>query len=59
METTANTLTLEVTRALPPDQQVPGTDTTEAQGHVTAVWHLPDGGEGRAPFVLLVSDTVR
>ncbi|NEA62464.1 1,4-alpha-glucan branching protein [Streptomyces sp. SID12488] len=58
-------LTLQVTRVLPPEQptrseqlaqpeqQDPGLDPTEARGHVTAGWRLPDGSEGRAPFVLL------
>ena len=59
VETVASSLTLHVTRTLPsPEQQAPGIDTTEAQGHVTAGWRLPDGQESRAPFVL-VHDTVR
>ncbi|WP_330288155.1 maltokinase N-terminal cap-like domain-containing protein [Streptomyces sp. NBC_00576] len=59
VETVAGSLTLQVTRTLPtPEQQAPGIDTSEAQGHVTAGWRLPDGSEVRAPFVL-VGDTVR
>ncbi|MDX3751097.1 maltokinase N-terminal cap-like domain-containing protein [Streptomyces sp. AK08-02] len=52
-------LTLQVTRVLPPEQsaqpeqQASVIDPTEARGHVTAGWRLPDGSEGRAPFVLL------
>ncbi len=58
--TVAGSLALQVTRVLSsePEQQTPDTGTTEALGHVTAGWRLPDGSEGRAPFVL-VSDTVR
>ncbi|WP_405535601.1 1,4-alpha-glucan branching protein [Streptomyces sp. NBC_00075] len=57
VETPARTLTLAVTRILSPEQQDPAAGATEAQGHITAGWRLPDGGEGRAPFVRLVRDT--
>lgn len=58
--TVASSLALQVTRVLSPEpeQQTPATGPTDALGHVTAGWRLPDGSEGRAPFVL-VNDTVR
>ncbi|MFE7777102.1 1,4-alpha-glucan branching protein [Streptomyces sp. NPDC057445] len=45
--------TIEVTRVLQQGRQVPRTDTTEARGHVTAGWRMPDGGESRGLFVVL------
>ncbi|WP_055526798.1 maltokinase N-terminal cap-like domain-containing protein [Streptomyces graminilatus] len=63
------TLHLQVTRVLRPEQPTeqqterPAADTrtAEARGHVTAGWRLPDGGEARAPFVILgpLGDTSR
>lgn len=50
--TVAPGLTLHVTRRL--DAAAP---TPEARGHVTAVWHAPDGTENRAPFVLFSDAT--
>ncbi|MEW2115945.1 1,4-alpha-glucan branching protein [Streptomyces sp. NPDC005474] len=48
------TLALRVTRVLPsPEAGAAGSDPTGPLGHVTAGWRLPDGGEGRAPFVLV------
>ncbi|MGY1497972.1 hypothetical protein ACW4TU_15460 [Streptomyces sp. QTS52] len=36
------------------DAEVPhDVDPTEARGHVTVGWRLPDGSEDRAPFVLI------
>ncbi|MDQ0932249.1 maltokinase N-terminal cap-like domain-containing protein [Streptomyces turgidiscabies] len=50
----ASTLTLQVTRVLPPPEAGDaGSDPTGPRGHVTAGWRLPDGNEGRAPFVLV------
>ncbi len=50
----ASTLTLQVTRVLPPPEAgAAGSDPTGPRGHVTAGWRLPDGGEGRAPFALV------
>lgn len=41
-------LTLDVTRVLGAPRQAPG-----AEGHVTATWQLPDGGEERGVFAVL------
>ncbi|MFI0781081.1 1,4-alpha-glucan branching protein [Streptomyces sp. NPDC021212] len=41
-------LTLDVTRVLEPAGRAP-----EAEGHVTATWRLPDGGESRGVFAVL------
>lgn len=49
----ARQLTVQVTRVLHPDGQAPGTSPAEAQGHVTAGWRLPDGGESRDVFAVL------
>lgn len=49
----AGDLTVQVTRVLHTDQQAPHTDTTKAQGYVTAGWRLPDGTERRGRFVVL------
>ncbi|MET7622002.1 1,4-alpha-glucan branching protein [Streptomyces sp. NPDC005408] len=52
-ESAGRPLIIRVTRVLMPDQQPPGTDTAGARGYVTAGWRLPDGDEGRGPFVVL------
>ncbi|MEH0418909.1 maltokinase N-terminal cap-like domain-containing protein [Streptomyces sp. B21-083] len=50
----ASALALQVTRILaPPEERAEGLDPTGARGQITAGWRLPDGGEGRAPFVLV------
>ncbi|WP_405772715.1 maltokinase N-terminal cap-like domain-containing protein [Streptomyces sp. NBC_01538] len=50
----ARTLALRVTRVLPPPEAgAAGSDPTGPRGQVTAGWRLPDGGEGRAPFVVV------
>lgn len=46
-------LSLAVTRVLEPGDEVSPTASPAALGHVTAGWRLPDGGEVRAPFVIL------
>ncbi|ELP65065.1 maltokinase N-terminal cap-like domain-containing protein [Streptomyces turgidiscabies] len=55
----ASALTLQVTRVLPaPEEPAEGLDPTGARGQITAGWRLPDGSEGRTPFVL-VGDSPR
>ncbi|WP_202805687.1 maltokinase N-terminal cap-like domain-containing protein [Actinopolymorpha alba] len=54
--TPAGRLTIDVTRALRPDQATSETTTlgvTGVRGYVNVSWRLPDGGESRGAFVVL------